>query len=336
LFQQNICAATELWAAQFNSSESIVVRVESRPDLTRAGGTHSLGRLLFTNAAGKQVWEPGPLTRILTGDNPGEESTGYDLVLSYNAAFVEAAHWFDPQPQLRTAAVPFNKGDFLSVTLHELGHAFGIAGYRDFTTGLIHGNLATPFDNLSYFGGDGNPFNSSGSPNPMFFDGAQAANLYGSDLPLTHKLAGDPQFGQNFYHLGACEPAAPDGLETTLMNGCAIPNGSRLSIAPIDRAVVGDLGYPLAALAPADLNRNGRVDEFDLSLWKVRFGSSGADVDQDGDSDGADFLLWQRGLGTSSMPPTLPLPEPATDMLTIGACAGLAVYVRRRKHSIDL
>jgi hypothetical protein len=263
---------------------------------------------------------------MLTGDNPGEESTGYDIVLSYNASFVDAHYWFDPQPQLRTAAVPANKGDFLTVTLHELGHCFGMAGYRDFTTGQIPGNVATQFDNLSYFGGNGNPFDPGGSPNPMFFDGAQAASLHGGDLPLTHKPAGDSLFTQNFYHLSACDPAAPDGLETTLMNGCVIPNGARLSITPIHRAVFGDLGYPLASLAPADLNQNGRVDAFDLSLWKMRFGSNGDDVDRDGDSDGADFLLWQRSLGTGSMGAALPVPEPTTVALIAAAAAALATW----------
>jgi hypothetical protein len=333
LFQQNTRAAAELWGAQFNSNQTIVVRVDTTSYAARAGGSNSLGRLLFTNEAGKEAWEAGPLTRILTGENPGEDSLGYDIVLGFDVSFVESNYWFDPQPELRSVEVPDNRGDFVTVVLHEFGHGFGMTGFRDFNTGEIHGNVVTQFDNLSYYGGDGTPFDPGGDPNPMFFDGALAASVYGSDLPLTHKPAGDLNYSQNFYHLSACHPAAPDGLEMTLMNGCVLPNGSRLSITPIDRAVYGDLGYPLTSLAPADLNRNGRVDKFDLSLWKMRFGSSGADVDDDGDSDGSDFLLWQRSLGFSSTPSTLPAPEPPTEILTVAACAGLGASLHRRSHS---
>src|SRR5690349_15433383 len=152
LFQRNIRAAADLWAAHFDSDATIVIDIDPHSYAARAGGTNTLGRYLYTNAAGKFVWEFGPLTRILTGSNPGETFYGYDILLGFDAVFVENQYWFDPHPELRTDAVPANKGDFMSVVLHELGHGFGFTGYRDFSTGQILGNSATQFDDRSYFG----------------------------------------------------------------------------------------------------------------------------------------------------------------------------------------
>jgi len=333
LFQQNIRAAAGQWGNLFDTDETLVIRVDTTSFAARAGGGFSYGRFLYANANGKQVWEVGSLTRMLTGANPGETAFGYDIVLGFDEAFVQQHYWFDPQPLLRTAAVPANKGDFVSVVLHELGHGFGIAGNRDFASGQLLTTAISQFDDLSYFGGNGSPFNVQGQPNPLFFGGDQAAAVYGSDLPLTHKAVGDPNFGQNFYHLSACDPLAPDGLETTLMNGCVLPHGERLDITPYDRAVMGDLGYPMAELLAADFNEDGQVDASDLGRWTMAFGmSQDADADGDGDSDGADFLTWQRQLGGAAN--LVAVPESRSALSFLCSVAGLLVCTRRRASLI--
>ena len=309
LFQQNIRAAANQWGAQFNSDKTLIVRIDTTSFAARAGGAFSYGRFLYTNPSGKQVWEVGSLSRMLTGANPGETAYGYDIVLGFDASFVEQFYWFDPQPELRTAPVPANRGDFVSVVMHELGHALGIGGNRDFPTRELKTPTISQFDDLSYFGGNGQPFAGPGQPNPLFFGGDRAASLFGGDLPLTHKPAGDPNYGQNFYHLSAGDPNAPDGLETTLMNGCVLPNGQRLSITAYDRAAIADLGYPMIH-GLADFNVDGLVDGRDLAAWKGAFNRSAvADADRDGDSDGADLLIWQRRVGAAA---SLAVPEPCS------------------------
>ena len=114
--------------------------------------------------------------------------------------------------------VPANKGDFMSVVLHELGHGFGFTGYRDFSTGQILGKTATQFDDRSVSRRRSEPIANDGSRNPMYFRGDYAAGLYGGDLHLTHKPPGHPNYSQNFFHLSTCDG---DGLDGTLMNGCA-------------------------------------------------------------------------------------------------------------------
>jgi hypothetical protein len=269
----------------------------------RAGGTFSLGRRLYINAAGKSVREAGPLTRIYTGDNPGASSGGFDIRLGFDAGFVENNYWFDPQPELRSATVPTSKGDFLSVVLHEMGHGFGMAGFRDFNTGKIIGSTATQFDDASNFGGNGEPFAPDGEPNPLYFGGGHVVGVYGSELPLTHKPAGDLLFSQNFYHLSACSAGAPDGLQGALMNGCALPSGNRLYITQADLALFADLGYPLAQ-RPGDYNDDDAVDAADYVLWRNSLGQVGTNLPADGNLDNridtGDYEFWRARVGTTA------------------------------------
>jgi len=338
LFQQNIRAAANLWAARINSNQTIVVRVDTHSYSARAGGTNSSGRFLYTNSAGKKVWEPGPLTRVLTGSNPGQTAYGYDILLGFDASFVENYYWFDPQPALRTATVPSNRGDFVSVVMHELGHGFGMTGYRDFPTGQILGPDAMLFDDKSYFGGNGNPIAFDGSRNPMFFRGNNAAALYGGDLHLTNQNPGDFNYSQNYFHLSACGGTS-DGLEGTLMNGCVLPEGSRLDITPFDIAVFKDLGYPLVTQT-ADFNRNGKVDAADYTLWRKTFGQTGiglaADANLNNKIDVDDYAYWRSHFGLTSGSGAanesfgfLAVPEPSTSWLFAALVVGLVGGLRR-------
>ena len=302
LFQQDVGEAANLWAPDLlrtPRSRSRSTRIRLPP---AAGGTNSSGRLLYTNSAGKKVWEPGPLTRILTGSNPGAMFYGYDILLGFDASFVENNYWFDPQPQLRSQQVPADRGDFVTVVTHELGHGFGMTGYRDFPTGQILGSDATLFDDHTYFGGNGNPIATDGSRNPMFFRGSYSANVYGSDLHLTNKPPGDLNYSQNYYHLSSCGGSS-DGLASTLMNGCVLPNGTRLPITLFDLSVFADLGYPIVTPS-GDYNGDGVVDAADYVAWRYSLGQTGVGLAADGNLnnqiDSGDYDYWRNRFGQAA------------------------------------
>ena len=271
------------------------------------------------------MWEPGPLSRVLTGSNPGLV-WGYDILLGFDASFVENNYWFDPQPDLRSDPVPANKGDFMSVVMHEFGHGFGMTGYRDFSTGQIPGVDAMLFDDRSYFGGNGNPIGTDGSRNPMFFRGNYAASLYGSDLHLTNKPPGNPNYAQNYFHLSSCSSPA-DGLGSTLMNGGVLPNGTRMEITPFDAAVFADLGYPLVTPS-GDYNVNHVIDSADYVVWRKSLGQTGVGLKADGNLnnqiDANDFAFWRTRFGQAAgsgssleSPGSAMVPEPSVGPLIV-------------------
>ena len=99
LFQQTINAAADELGQLIDSDETILITVDTVSFAARAGGTFSFGQFLGTDGEGNNIWEQGPLTRILTGDNPGATAFGYDILLGFDAAFVESNYWFDPLPQ---------------------------------------------------------------------------------------------------------------------------------------------------------------------------------------------------------------------------------------------
>jgi hypothetical protein len=295
---------------------------------------------LYTNTAGKKVWEPGPLTRVLTGANPGQTAWGYDILLGFDASAVENYYWFDPQPELRSAPIPANKGDFVSVVMHEFGHGFGMTGYRDFPTGQILGNDAMLFDDRSYFGGNGNPIATDGSRNPMYFRGSYSASLYGSDLHLTNKSPDDPNYAQNYSHLSSCSNSA-DGLESTLMNGCVLPNATRMEITAFDAAVFADLGYPLVRPS-GDYNSNHVIDTADYIVWRKSLGQTGVGLKADGNLnnqvDASDLTFWRSqygktaGSGTSlDSSDNTAVPEPHVGALIV-ALIGLSSARRSRSN----
>jgi hypothetical protein len=337
LFQQNIRAAAALWGGQFDSDATIVMHVDPKSFAARAGGTFSLGRHLSVNAAGKNVLETGPLTRILTGNNPGANSSGFDIRLGFDPEYLDSDYWLDPQPELRSNPVPAGKGDFLSVVLHELGHGFGMAGFRDFNTSRIEGRYATQFDDASYFGGNGEPFGPGGEPKPLYFGGDHVADAYGNDVPLTHKPAGNLLFSQNFYHLSACAPGGADRLEGTLMNGCALPSGKRLYITQTDLAVYADLGYPLAQL-PGDYNDYDAVDAADYVLWRNSLGQMGANLPADGNLDNridtGDYEFWRARFGFSADESVALgiIPEPLSAPL-VSCLTAIPMLVSRRART---
>lgn len=245
LFQRNVAAAAAEWGARIDSTETLLIRVESDNSSPRLGGTFSNG-LTIGQVGVRDLLEPGPLSRIRTGANPGATFFGFDILISINAQFVDDFYWIDTEPEQRTSAVPFDRSDLISVLMHELGHGLGMAGLRSFaddaTYGTLHPTALQSIDNASSFGGNGLVEDAMGNPNPMFFTGAASSAIYGGPVPLANVGRLDFLFSQNFYHLGTCtDPAILTG---SLMNGCSTPIGARLDISAIDLAVFEDLGYP--------------------------------------------------------------------------------------------
>jgi hypothetical protein len=173
------------------------------------------------------VYDQGAAAELRTGIDPNGSDP--DIELTFNPSYVANELWFDPDPTLRTAPVPVNRTDAMSVFIHELGHAFGFNGWRDGFTGLLPGDYESTFDEQVIFSG-GN----------FYFVGAGAEALYGGPVPLT--------FG-NYGHLGNSFPRPGSDLIPDLMNGVVYFRGVRYDISPLDLAILADTGIALESPA---------------------------------------------------------------------------------------
>ena len=88
-----------------------------------------------------------------------------------------------------------------------------------------------------------------------------------------------------------------------MMNGCVLPNGTRMEITPFDAAVFADLGYPLVT-PTGDYDGNHSVDSSDYVLWRKSFGRTGTGLAADGNLnnqiDAGDFSFWRSRFGQAA------------------------------------
>ena len=249
LFQRNLAAVGDMFCQYLDSiNVELITHVMADRSIARAGGTFQLGSVRGeSNRTGLIVYEPSSLTKLKTGENP---FFSHEILLFFNVPYVQENYWLDPTPNNRSDnVIPSTKVDFLSIVLHEIGHGLGYAGSINRSPGANYGKYTdymTVFDDLSFFGGDGNALDAAtGNPNPMYFDGPISKQVYGQKVQLTNLATNDVLSSQNFYHLGDC--SSPKILEDSLMSGCYVPLGPEyLEITCADMALLADLGYSMS------------------------------------------------------------------------------------------
>ena len=187
------------WSKYLIGNTTISLQVDFDGEST-ASGSSSTTQYVGTNGD-INVFAQGAGYKVVTGEDPNVDVDG---VINIGANYLENDLWFDPDPYSRTAPVPDNKNDAVSVFIHELGHIFAFNGWRDGETGELPGNYESPFDE------DVVTEDTAGGTT-SFFTGANAETVYGGPVPMTY---GDyPHFGN--------EPPRPgsDLINDELMNG---------------------------------------------------------------------------------------------------------------------
>ena len=215
-------AAGAEWNRYLVGSGSIEVEIVIDPNIPTENGS-SVTSGFVRNDGTRDIFEQGAAYEIRTGTDPNGGDP--DVRIRVGTAYLQNQLWFDPNPSSRTAAIPANHIDAISVSTHELGHAFAYTGWANGTTGQLPATYMSTFDmNMTYTGGN------------LFFVGANAKARYGGPVPLTY---------DNYGHTANRSPRPGPDLLPDLMNGVVYYYQTRYYVSPIDLDIMRDCGIAL-------------------------------------------------------------------------------------------
>ena len=230
LLEQNIQAAANLWGNILVNSANFSVQLNILPSSkmsdTNALATASANDFMYLNSVnGQNVFVSSTQLSMMSGTNKNDGKSS-DLVINVNATdLINNSIWINPNPNNRTLSNPSsNQYDFMSIATHELGHALGINGYRNWDGTIdptVNGALSL-FD--MHITNKGTQYYFSG-------DNVNLVNNGPAELAV-----GD------LYHVGSYTNLK-DPLETDLMNPFA-NLGKVNAPSKLDAAILADTGIP--------------------------------------------------------------------------------------------
>jgi hypothetical protein len=243
----------------------VLVSISGAP--TANGGSAAAGAIIGT-IEGRTTYEQGVATKLRNGvDSNGANP---DAAVSIGLDYLRNELWFDPNPAARTATVPSDKTDALSVLMHEMGHVLAYNGWADgngnppdtywsvWDSWMIPGSptrFAGPAADNAW---DGLPELTTGNinhwgnqPGSMTITAAAAmlragercrlvASLPAGAVPVPRVCDAPPSVDRPSAHTAAL--AAGGDLLDQLMNGVVFYRGTRYDISPLDLGVLDDVG----------------------------------------------------------------------------------------------
>ncbi len=286
LIKDGILDAGEIWNRYFVQGAADIKIELKFEDL--GGSTLAIGGTSFhftgTEGPGQEIWKIDSAEEFITGAEFDIGGDTIDITIRIDTpSILSGEFYFDPDPFLRTAAIPFGKSDFISLMLHEIAHGLGFLGSVAGEPGLIDGAGPdiTPFDdNVDLISGD------------RFFVGPLATAIYGGAIPL------DPG---SLSHIAD----AGDGGFENLMDP-SLTSGTRMFILPLHVAMFEDMGLPVRKITAASDSLYGYdayadvvslldgSDFFD-ALGGADWVDAGVGNDTVKGGDGADTLLGGAG-----------------------------------------
>ncbi|MGL4422712.1 MAG: hypothetical protein ACRCZF_18730, partial [Gemmataceae bacterium] len=255
---QHIQAAGDAWSSGIISQANATIHVEVifTNSIPRATGRSTTANFVRNNGVAN-VFEEGAAS-LYNGREFPFRNPNSDVEIQLNPSYLSDFLWFDPNPNTRTAEVPFNRIDAMSVMLHEIGHAIAFNGWRDHFTGNLPIQPGLPDAYMSTF--DENISIANGN---QLFTGPTAQMIYGRPIPITYG---------NSNHIGnGVESGRPgNDLVPDLMNGVVFYYGQRYTISILDWAILQDSGLQVVAV-PEPTSTAGLLTTFAiLSIQRIR------------------------------------------------------------------
>ena len=315
-------AAASLWGSRIDSDADLSLVVHIDPAFTLGGGrsltTGFVGNQVYSgNGNNYDVFNQGLAHEIITGNDPNGED--YDAEISLGPDYLVNNLWFDPDPNARTAEVPNDCTDAMSVFLHELAHAFAFNGWRGAYDGQITTGYLSTYDML---------IERDSGTGDLSFTGSRAEDYYGGRVPVT------TQGPNTYHHLGNNAPKPGSELIPDLMNGVVFTFGTRYYISGLDLAVLADVGIPIIPTPLAgDVNIDGVVNIFDINLVSAHWNETGPTGDANGDRI---VNIFDVNLISSHWTPTggtaTAVSEPSALVLNLMGLVGLIAFGWRRRR----
>jgi hypothetical protein len=221
LFKSNLAQAGKLWALHFNSKASLQVKVTVQQSYSNTANGESVMKVYIgKTASGLNIAEEGAAYELRTGIDPN--GTDPDISIIVDPDYINNELTLDPQPTVRTAPIPPNHEDAVSVFMHELGHAVGYNGYLPTKTSVAPAGWTGVYDKFIYV--DANK--------KFWYNGPKGKAAYGGQkIPLANETN---------YHMGN---ELSGTLAFSLMPGFFIYQ-HRYNVDSLVIAVLQDLGLP--------------------------------------------------------------------------------------------
>ncbi len=123
--------------------------------------------------------------------------------------------------------------------------------------------------------------------------------------------------GFELFEMAILVPDDVQSFDLTFITGGTATALGTLFVDDVSASILPASAFKMQA---GDFNGDGVVDGLDLDVWKRGFGPN---------FDGADFLEWQRQLGSETVTPSAPVPEPSSAKICILGAAAAAVITSR-------
>lgn len=220
----HVGAALSDWGRYVSGTATIDVEVQVTDSVIGAAAS-SRASAYIGDQGGYHVYGAGMAFKV----NHGVDVNGAtpDIEILFNPAYLRSELWFDPDPYSRSALVPVDKTDAMSIFIHEVGHALAFNGWGSHVDGTLPANYASTWDINTRFDGS-----------ELYFTGLEAKKVYGGEVPVT--------IGNN-YHIGNLLGPGSD-LIGDVMNGVSFVRGQRYDITPLDVAMAQDMGVAIQAV----------------------------------------------------------------------------------------
>ena len=237
IVSQALGDALTAWSQYINGVGTLQVQL----NITYLGGADAAGDEVLAEAGATTYRYTGSFSN---GEALTQNSAAYALTTGNHLAASDITIY------LNSAVLPDltdpQSDDLVQVLEHELGHGFGINGFRS-ATGQLNGTESA-FDALSVITPDGRDY----------FTGPVASSVYGGVVPLTT----DQGPGSNYYHVGFGNASDPPSLSNDLMYWISGPNRS---ISGLDVGILEDIGIPITTAGQVLIDPNPTSSIFELA-----------------------------------------------------------------------